>query len=302
MKLGHHLSYSKELTPLSFIKMLLDSTLIIGVLLSLLFYFKEPVTPKYYVVIMIVFALSFPGQWTRNRTLLQDIEYVFTNWIFIAGLLGAFGYATEFLWNFPKKIFIHWLGITPFAMLFAHRLLAKFLTAINYSSYVIKTAVIVGVSDLGIQLKSRMNAEVEFGLKFIGFFDDRTHKRFDGLEVHKSEVLGNFAELARYVSQHAVDIIYIALPMTSQPRVMTLLDSLKDTTASIYFIPDVFMFDLIQARISDVAGIPVIAVCETPFSGMNGLVKRLSDIVISMIIMMLTFPIMLLLAIGVKLS
>jgi hypothetical protein len=59
--------------------------------------------------------------------------------------------------------------------------------------------------------------------------------------------------------------------MTSQPRVLDLLDSLKDTTVSIYFVPDIFVFDLIQARIDDVGGIPVVAVCETPFSGFNGL-------------------------------
>ena len=62
------------------------------------------------------------------------------------------------------------------------------------------------------------------------------------------------------------------------------------------------MFDLIQARIDDVAGIPVVAVCETPFSGMNGLIKRLSDIVISLLLLIPLSPIMLAVAVGVKLS
>jgi putative colanic acid biosynthesis UDP-glucose lipid carrier transferase len=90
--------------------------------------------------------------------------------------------------------------------------------------------------------------------------------------------------------------------MSSQPRILQLLDDLKDTTASIYFVPDIFIFDLIQARIDDVAGIPVVAVCETPFHGMNGFVKRASDLVLSTLILLLISPLLLLLATGVKLS
>jgi putative colanic acid biosynthesis UDP-glucose lipid carrier transferase len=74
-------------------------------------------------------------------------------------------------------------------------------------------------------------------------------------------------------------VIYIALPMASQPRILRLLEDLRDTTASIYFVPDIFVSDLIQARVDSIGGLPVVAVCETPFYGFNGAVKRLSDIV-----------------------
>lgn len=67
-------------------------------------------------------------------------------------------------------------------------------------------------------------------------------------------------------------------------------------------MPDIFVFDLIQARIDDVGGIPVVAVCETPFSGFNGFVKRASDIILSIIILMLISPLLLAVAIGVKMS
>jgi putative colanic acid biosynthesis UDP-glucose lipid carrier transferase len=77
---------------------------------------------------------------------------------------------------------------------------------------------------------------------------------------------------------------------------------MKDTTASIYFVPDIFIFDLIQARIDDVHGIPVVAVCETPFVGLNGIVKRGSDIVLASLALVLLSPMMLFAAIGVRLS
>jgi putative colanic acid biosynthesis UDP-glucose lipid carrier transferase len=302
MKFRQNLSYSRELTPQLLVKMLLDPVLIIITLVALMFFFDEPATPKYFVVITIIFALSFPGTWSRAGSIWDDLIHVISNWIFTAGILIVFGYATGYLDIFSRVIIINWLWLTPIVVLLAHVAFTKFIKSIKYSSYVMRTAVIVGASELGIQLRNRMKYESELGLQFMGFFEDRAFARLDSKEVKEEELVGKLSLLAGYVKLNSVDLIYIALPMTSEPRVLSLLDDLKDTTTSIYFVPDIFMFDLIQARISDVAGIPVIAVCETPFSGMNGLIKRSSDIVLATIIILLVSPILLMLAIGVKLS
>ena len=88
--------------------------------------------------------------------------------------------------------------------------------------------------------------------------------------------------------------------MIARPRVLQILDDLKDTTASIYFVPDMFITDLIQGRSDSVCGVNVISVCDTPFRGLNGLLKRSSDIVLSLIILILIAPVMVLIAIMVK--
>jgi putative colanic acid biosynthesis UDP-glucose lipid carrier transferase len=99
-----------------------------------------------------------------------------------------------------------------------------------------------------------------------------------------------------------VDQIFIALPMASQPRILRLLEELRDTTASIYFVPDIFMFDLIQARVDSVGGLPVVAVCESPFYGTTGVLKRLSDLIIAVVALVFTAPVMLLIALAVRLT
>lgn len=83
---------------------------------------------------------------------------------------------------------------------------------------------------------------------------------------------------------------------------LELMESLCDTTASVYFVPDIFVFDLIQARVSEVNGIPVLAVCETPFHGFNGIAKRLTDVVVASLALLLLSPLMLAIALGVKLG
>ena len=134
----------------------------------------------------------------------------------------------------------------------------------------------------------------------MAFFDDRTPDRLG--EVTEAPVAGGFSAVAQFVRANKIDQIFIALPMASQPRILKLLEDLRDTTASIYFVPDIFMFDLIQARVDSVGGLPVVAVCETPFYGTTGVLKRLSDIVIASIALIITLPITLTIALAIRLT
>jgi putative colanic acid biosysnthesis UDP-glucose lipid carrier transferase len=115
-------------------------------------------------------------------------------------------------------------------------------------------------------------------------------------------LLGRLAEIATYVKANRIHLIYLSLPMASQPRIKELLDALKDTTASVYFVPDMFVTDLIQGRSDTVCGLPVISVCETPFRGAAGVLKRTSDLVLAGLILILLSPLMLGIAAAVKLG
>jgi putative colanic acid biosysnthesis UDP-glucose lipid carrier transferase len=302
MKPSQQLVYTKELTLQSLVKMLADPLLMIISLISLSLYFKESIDEKYYLISMLIFAISFPGTWYKHTSIWQQFIGILSDWFFIVAVILFFGYSTSYLNVFPKDMVTYWVFITPFAILLVHIAVDSYLSSRMYRDAVTRNAVIVGISPLGMQLRDRMSSDLELGLEFKGFFDDRDLNRVS-LEDHNSpQLMGRIQELPQFVKDNDIDIIYIALPMTSQPRVLDLLDSLKDTTVSIYFVPDIFVFDLIQARIDDVGGIPVVAVCETPFSGFNGLIKRASDIIFSIIILILISPILLAIAIGVKLS
>jgi putative colanic acid biosynthesis UDP-glucose lipid carrier transferase len=97
-------------------------------------------------------------------------------------------------------------------------------------------------------------------------------------------------------------MIFISLPMSAQPRIREVIDDLHDSTASIYFLPDVYVFDLMQARFSGVGGIPVVAVCESPFSGVDSVVKNASDFVLALLILLILSPLMLGIALAVVLT
>ena len=81
-----------------------------------------------------------------------------------------------------------------------------------------------------------------------------------------------------------------------------MLESLQGTTASLFLVPDLFGISIIQGRLQDVNGVPMVGLCETPFTGVNAAAKRASDLVLATLIVVLVAPLMLVLAVGVKLS
>ena len=86
------------------------------------------------------------------------------------------------------------------------------------------------------------------------------------------------------------------------PRIEELLKELRDTTATIYFVPNLFAFDLVQARCVEINGMPVFSICDSPLHGMNGFWKRAFDILLASALLLLGWPALLAIAIGIKLS
>lgn len=188
-------------------------------------------------------------------------------------------------------------GDNPLVLFSLHALVYLLLQRTALVDHSPQSAVIVGAGQSGRALASVMRKQPLLRLNFLGFFDDRPASRTG---VEPETVLGHIDDLAAYVSRCGVKSIYITLPMTSQPRILALLDALRDTTASVYFVPDMFVFDLIQARFDHVGGIPVMSVCDSPFEGFNGIAKRVADVILSLGILALIWPIMLGLAIAIK--
>jgi putative colanic acid biosynthesis UDP-glucose lipid carrier transferase len=161
------------------------------------------------------------------------------------------------------------------------------------------TAVIIGANELGRTLARSLMEQRQFSpVRVTAFFDDRAPQRLGAdLEL---PISGGIDTVADFVRANRIDQIYIALPMASQPRILRLLEQLRDTTASIYFLPDIFLYDLIQARVDTVGGLPVVAVCETPFHGTTGLIKRLADVCLSVAAITITAPLMLAIAVAIR--
>jgi putative colanic acid biosynthesis UDP-glucose lipid carrier transferase len=288
-----------QLSLLSFLRMTLDPLLTVLLLVVITLAHGEEFDGPELVLALIAFSLTFPGNLPLTPNAKGLAKDILLSWGLIVLILLFFGYATKYLSAYDPRIIQTWMIAVPIAQYAAHRLVPLFLQRVLQAEG-FRRAVIVGVTEPGRKLAAEFAARELLGVKVVGFFDDRVAHRLGDLP--DAGIKGRLADLAGFVKANRIDAIYVALPMASQPRILKLLDELRDTTASIYFVPDIFLYDLIQARMDDVSGIPVVAVCESPFYGVNGLVKRAEDILLSALIIALISPLLVAIAIGVKLS
>ncbi len=201
--------------------------------------------------------------------------------------------------QFEPKVLATWAGVTPFA-LWSSRLGAQLLFRSIGTRYIpVRNAVIIGRNALGALLEQRLRADPSLRIDVLGFFDDAPTDC--GAEPHGA-LLGEPPELRRFIADNAVRIVYITWPMAREARILGLLESLRDSTVSVYFVPDVSLASLVQGRVDLVNGIPVVGICESPFFGVRGLTKRCCDIVIASAAVILAAPVLLVAAIGVRLS
>ena len=252
------------------------------------------------VLCLLVLAMTFPGRNRFRDNLLGAAVDIATSWLILLGILALCSFATDGLRYFEDRVLLTWGLATPVLQWLATAL-GKFVVnrhAAQPESR--RIAVVVGASALGTKVARALQAGDGVGVDFAGYFDDRLDDRID--PEAQSKVLGKLSDIAAYVVEHGVRDVYITLPLGSQPRIVDLLEQLQGTTASLFFVPDVFGISIIQGRLQDMNGIPVVGICETPFTGTNQLAKRLSDLVLAFLILVLITPLMLFIAFGVKLS
>ena len=273
---------------------------IVACLLAVASYYDQEIGPSYVILCTLSFAVTFPGEASFHERPRRVLRKILTAWLLFICIMGAFGFTTAYITYFPENVLFAWVVATPIVYGLTYTALRVVLPRVISSPGNLRTAVIAGVNEIGIHLAQQFQNDPYLGTQVLGFFDDRSPDSFPtGIPA---PIKGGLLDLSEYVKQNHVEAIYLALPMAAQPYILKLLDSLKDTTSSIYFVPDIFITDLIQGRFDTVGNMPVVAVCETPFTGFNGLIKRTSDAVFSFFILLLLLPLMLLLALGVKLS
>lgn len=223
-------------------------------------------------------------------------------WCLLVGILLLLGYAAKTSSIYSRKALFTWFLLTPplltFVRIWMDTLAARFL--LNEGRK--RRVVIAGADELGHTLARKIQNTPLSRMTISGFFDDRGEERLSDTTTSQIPLLGTLKDLPGHIRANDIDVIFIAMPIRNIKRVTDLLDHLHDTTVSIYFVPDVFVFDLIQCRTGDIDGLPVVALCETPFQGSRGLVKALSDYVFASLIVVGISPILIAIAMAIKLT
>ncbi|HEY6456511.1 MAG TPA: undecaprenyl-phosphate glucose phosphotransferase [Steroidobacteraceae bacterium] len=270
-------------------------------------YFHLPFDAKFTMLLTLVLVLGAfllqptPGlmpQLIGGRR--QLIMRIFLRWLVLLFSLLAVGYVTKSSGDFSRRMLMTWAVMTPGLLIGVALVLREALNQLLSDPASARRAIFVGYNDISVSLAQRVEVNSSAALRIAGFFDDRAPQRL-GADP-RALLKGGLKDIVGYVKRNAVDVIFVALPVSHLSRVQALLDDLRDTTVSIYYVPMVFPFDTIQGGTSEFLGVPLIALCETPFHGYRGVRKRLTDLILATAILLPAAPVMLLIAWLVRLS
>jgi len=264
--------------------------------------------PERYVLAiagMAVFsALLFPllGLYAPQRgvTWFEELRRLFN-----ASLLSAM---TWFTFLFLSKSGIEFSRVWSmywFALMFAGQtafrgILRLVLRRLRASGYNLRHIVIIGAGELGSNIVNRLNQTRWTGFKIHGLYDD--NPELLGRSVFGVPVLGGVDQLLADLDRKLVDQVWVALPLRAEARIRELLDRLSEHPVQVRFVPDIFNFTLLHHSMTEIAGLPVINLTDSPLQSTALVLKNIEDFVLSAVVIVLTSPLLAIIALGIKLS
>jgi Undecaprenyl-phosphate glucose phosphotransferase len=249
-----------------------------------------------YLILFLIVGLYKP--YRRQPFLKEFREIIMANVVGIA-LLMSILFAQKSI-HFSRIMLGMFLLSTIFFMTLERGGIRKILRMARERGFNIKYVIIVGAGSLGSAFASKIIGDRQLGYKISGYVDDYYHKT----ERNGIPILGTTKEMNEILEEYRVDEVIIALPNTSFKRIDEVIDICEYQGIKTQIIPD--YFHLIQgtkAYFDELDGIPLINTRYIPLDKpLNKFIKRLGDIILSLLILILVSPIMLLTAILVKIT
>ncbi len=237
----------------------------------------------------------------RGRSLFASAKLILNAWLLTWATLIVIAFLYKDSENFSRLAVTLWAIITPIILIGYRIALRTILAKYRMHGNNTKTIAIIGAGKVGQHIANIIQTNPWLGYRVCAFYDDNTE--LHDTQINDIPVKGCTNKIGDIVNQNQYSEIYICLPLRAEHKIKQILNELTDTTSVVKFVPDLFTFDLMHAKTSELKGIPVFSVYDTPLSSIsNQMLKRFEDVTLSTIILALISPIMLVLSIGVKVS
>lgn len=161
----------------------------------------------------------------------------------------------------------------------------------------LQRVLVVGEGQLGRLIMQNIVAQPELGYQIVGFVDDEPRQ-----PLGRFEYLGTTAEIPQLVWRHQIDEVIIALPSASHGKVTEILMACARLNVQFRIVPDFYDLSLNQVDVAEINGIPLIGLREASLPGSGQVIKRILDVTLASIALILLSPLMVLIAIAIKLD
>ncbi len=244
-------------------------------------------------------AIELYRSWRGERTIEMLRAAAITFAISAAVTLTVGFFFTGYIDN-PSPAILLWFASSFLSLLLWRYVMRKLLFRLRKVGMNSRNAIVIGATTLGYNVVQQIIENDQLGIRFSGLFDDRTESRL--AHEFQSQIKGKIEDAIELAKRNEVDYIYIALPMNAEKRIRHILEKCSDTTASVYIIPNFFMYNLLNARWQSIGSVQALSVYDTPFQGASNVLKRIEDLVLGFLILSLLLAPMCIIACIVKLT
>lgn len=296
-------------STLEILSRLYDAILVVVCFIFSSWFYDYPWNPHFSffaTVAVIVFYISARQsglyQSWRTSSIKYESAFIFRSWLLAILIVMFIAFLSKFTGPFFRRVLVAWFVSSLLLLIFSRIALRFVLRVARRKGMNSRSVVIAGAGDLGVRLAGVILKNDWMGLNLTGFYDDLKSKGYSPTSGMDVPVKGNLDDLVDDVKKGHIDFVYLALPLRVEKRIKEILKKLANTTASVYIVPDIFTFELLNARLIEMNGIPTISIYEGPYYGINNWIKRLEDVIVGAIISVLIAPVLLIVAVGIKLS
>lgn len=271
------------------------------------------------VVVLFGAAALFPlldlyKPW-RGRTVWSEVRALIFAWVCVVTIVPVLVYATKTGDLYSRLWFAYWVLINTALFVLSRVIIRNISWWARERGLNTRNVLIVGAGELGQKININLQQNDWAGLNVIGYLDDNSDlhdTEIDGIPViggiqRIKELADGVAAISKSSDSGGkelknIDQVWVALPLSAKDKILEVSNILNNSAIAVIFVPDIFLHDLLNHSVDDLAGMPVVNLRASPIEGTASTLKFIEDIVISVVAIILTAPIMLLIAIGVKLG
>ena len=262
---------------------------------------RETVTVGLLAILLWPLALRGVGLYRpqRHKSPLDEVFGVFKATVLAGLLLVALTYFVREARYSRGALLI--FAVLAFVGVGATRFVFKeVLQALRRRGYNLRYVLVLGSGRLARQVLEQIEAHRELGFRPVGCLS-LTRARV-GLPVDRTQVIGTLRDLREVLSRQQVDQVLVALPARSFHRLPRIMEICADTTVDVKLVPDVYQYATLFGGLEEFGGLPIVNLQSVGVMGINALAKRAFDAIFSALFLLLLSPLLLLVALAVKLG
>jgi putative colanic acid biosysnthesis UDP-glucose lipid carrier transferase len=295
---------------------LLDSAAIVGVAYFFIRFYVGFLTQDYIILMLVLLGIVAVvydryAIYRSSTNFFNKVVRLFNAWSTSFLALFLLGFLTKVSAVYSRGFIISLYVVGFLAQIIIHYVVRKLAQRRSKHSIAADNVIIVGQGQLAGYLEHKISSNPWLQQRVIGSvaieeesLDKKKSHRFKANEFDASATinLGKTADLLELIDKHNITTVYIVTPLESSKVLERLYFLLLDKHVSIHWIPDIFSLRLINHSVREIAGIPVLTLSETPLTGISKLSKAIEDKVLSSIILLLISPVILAVAVAIKLD